>query len=95
MRPRSRRNLQALAIRGFEAQLEKVLGEAVVEMRKFPNLKLVAWNRVDPYLTERDAFGLYERNWKFVDTVNLTDGERELIRRLTEKWGHGVSGRNP
>lgn len=81
---------QALAIPGFEAELERFLGEAVVEVRKFPNLKLLAWNRVDPYLTEKDAFGLYERNWKFVDTKNLNDGERELIRRLTEKWGRGV-----
>jgi hypothetical protein len=50
----------------------------------------VAWNRVDPFITERDAFGLYERNWKFVDTKNMTDGERQLVRRLTEKWGRGV-----
>ena len=80
----------ALAIPGFDADLEKFLGEAVVEVRKFPNLKLLAWNRVDPFITDRDAFGLYERNWKFVDTRNMTAGERELIRRLTEKWGHGV-----
>ena len=80
----------ALAIPGFDAELEKFLEDAVVEVRKFPNLKLLAWNRVDQFLTERDAFGLYERNWKFVDTKNMTDGERELIRRLTEKWGRGV-----
>jgi hypothetical protein len=81
---------QAVAIPGFDAELEKFLGEAVVEVRRFPNLKLIAWNRVDSYVTDRDAFGLYERNWKFVDTKNLTDAERGLIRRLTEKWGHGV-----
>jgi hypothetical protein len=81
---------QAVAIPGFDAELEKFLGDAVVEVRKFPNLKLIAWNRVDPFLTDRDAFGLYERNWKFVDTKNLTAGERDLIRRLTEKWGRGV-----
>jgi hypothetical protein len=81
---------QAVAIPGFDADLEKFLAEAVVEVRRFPNLKLIAWNRVDSYVTDRDAFGLYERNWKFVDTKNLTDAERGLIRRLTEKWGHGV-----
>jgi hypothetical protein len=80
----------AVAIPGFDAELEKFLGDAVVEVRKFPNLKLLAWNRVDQFLTARDAFGLYERNWKFVDTKNMTDRERELIRRLTEKWGRGV-----
>jgi len=81
---------QAVAIPGFDAELEQFLGDAVVEVRKYPNLKLIAWNRVDPFLTARDAFGLYERNWKFVDTKNLTAGERDLIRRLTEKWGRGV-----
>lgn len=81
---------QAVAIPGFDAELETFLGDAVVEVRRFPNLKLLAWNRVDRFLTARDAFGLYERNWKFVDTRNMTDGERELIRRLTAKWGRGV-----
>lgn len=81
---------QAVAIPGFDAELEKFLGDAVVEVRQYPNLKLIAWNRVDPFITARDAFGLYERNWKFVDTKNLTDAERELIRRLTEQWGRGV-----
>ncbi|MGQ0525103.1 MAG: hypothetical protein ACT4P8_15765 [Betaproteobacteria bacterium] len=80
----------AVAIPGFDAELGKFLEEAVVEVRKFPNLQLLAWNRVDPFITERDAFGLYERNWKFVDTKNMTDGERRLIQRLTEKWGRGV-----
>jgi len=81
---------QAVAIPGFDAELEQFLDDAVVEVGRFPNLKLIAWNRVDPFVTARDAFGLYERNWKFVDTKNLTDAERELIRRLTQKWGHGV-----
>ena len=81
---------QAVAIPGFDAELEKFLGEAVVEVDKYPNLKLIAWNRVDSLLTARDAFGLYERNWKFVDTNNMGAAERELIRRLTETWGHGV-----
>lgn len=81
---------QAVAIPGFDAELEKFLGEAVVEVDKYPNLKLIAWNRADSLLTARDAFGLYERNWKFVDTKNMGAAERELIRRLTETWGHGV-----
>jgi len=81
---------QAVAIPGFDAELENFLGEAVVEVDKYPNLKLIAWNRADSLLTARDAFALYERNWKFVDTKNMGAAERELIRRLTETWGHGV-----
>jgi hypothetical protein len=80
----------AVAIPGFENELEKFLADEIVELRKFPNLQLLAWNRVDPYLTARDAFGLYERNWKFVDVKNMPDAERELIRGLTQRWGRGV-----
>ena len=80
----------AVAIPGFDAELKKFLEDALVEVRKYPNLQLLAWNRVDPYITERDAFGLYERNWKFVDTKTMIEQERQLIRRLTEKWGRGV-----
>ena len=80
----------ALAIPGFDAQLEQFLDEAIVETRKFPNLKLLCWNRAAPFLTERDALGLYERNWRFVDTGTMPENERALIRRLAEKYGRGV-----
>jgi hypothetical protein len=86
----AKRLRQAVAIPGFDAELEKFLAEAVVEVRKYPNLRLLAWNRADQFLTARDAFGLYERNWKFVDTGNMADRERDLIRRLTAQWGRGV-----
>jgi hypothetical protein len=80
----------ALATPGFEAEFERFLDEAIVETRQFPNLKLLCWNRADPFMTERDAFGLYERNWRFVENRNMRANERALIRRLTEKYGHGV-----
>ena len=80
----------AMAIPGFDAELEKFLRDAVVEVQDFPNLQLLCWNRADPFITERDAFGLYERNWRFVDTKNMPDLERNLIRRLADKYGHGV-----
>jgi hypothetical protein len=81
---------QAMAVPGFDAELEKYLNDAIVDARNFPNLKLLCWNRAAPFLTERDAFGLYERNWRFVDEKNLPDAERALIRRLAEKFGRGV-----
>lgn len=79
----------ALAIPGFEADLEQYLDTAIVETRQFPNLDLLCWNRAVPFLTERDAFGLYERNWRFVDATNMPDKERALIRRLADKYGRG------
>ena len=81
---------QALAIPGFEAELEQFLGEAIVETRRFPNLNLLCWNRAAPFLSGREALGLYERNWRFVDTGTMPEDERALIRRLADKYGRGV-----
>lgn len=86
----AQRLLHALAIPGFDAELQQFLDDAIVETRKFPNLKLLCWNRATQFMTERDAFGLYERNWRFVDTRTMPDEERALIRRLAEKYGRGV-----
>ena len=86
----ARRLRHAVAIPGFDAELELFLDEAIVETRKFPNLKLLCWNRATPFLTGRDAFNLYERNWRFVDTKTMPEDERVLIRRLAEKYGRGV-----
>lgn len=86
----AQRLLLALAIPGFDAELQNFLDDAIVETRKFPNLKLLCWNRAIPFLTERDAFGLYERNWRFVDAKTMPEGERALIRRLAERYGRGV-----
>jgi hypothetical protein len=80
----------ALATPGFDAELEQFLDQTIVETRRFPNLKLLCWNRAAPFLTERDAFGLYERNWRFVDSATMPEDERALIRRLAEKYGRGV-----
>ena len=86
----AKRLRHAIAIPGFDVELERFLEDAVVEVRKFPNLQLLCWNRGDEFLTAQDAFGLYERNWRFVDTNAMPDGERDLIRRLTEKYGKGI-----
>lgn len=80
----------ALAAPGFAAELEAFLEQSVVDVRQYPNLRLLCWNRAGRFLTQRDAFGLYERNWRFVDTRTLGKKERALIDRLTAKYGNGV-----
>ena len=77
----------ALGIPGFDGELEKFLADEIVEVKIYPNLGFLCWKRIDPYLTAKDAFGLYERNKRFVDTKNMTEGERSLIRKLTQRWG--------
>lgn len=75
---------------GFDERLERFLDDAIVDVRRYPNLELLCWNRADRFLTDRDAFGLYERNWRFVDTKRMSREERDLIGRLAAKYGNGV-----
>lgn len=88
--PVAERLRRALAIPGFDAELGEYLKNAIVDVRDYPNLQLLCWNRADRWLADRDAFGLYERNWRFVDTKHLSDHERSLIDRLAAKYGNGL-----
>ncbi|RRI05876.1 hypothetical protein EH240_04880 [Mesorhizobium tamadayense] len=58
---------------------------------EFPQLQALAWNRdaARPIPAE-EAFALYERNWRFVDQKRLTQREKLLIRKLADKFGHGI-----
>ena len=41
----------------------------------YVDLRLLAWNRAGRYATLRRTFGLYERNWRHVDTATVRDAE--------------------
>lgn len=64
----------------------------VVVPAEYPELALLAWNR-DPAcpIAAEEAFALYERNWRHVDTNRLTPREATLIRELTDPFGHGLA----
>ncbi|MFZ6746471.1 hypothetical protein ACO0LC_24830 [Undibacterium sp. JH2W] len=57
----------------------------------YPQLRLIAWNR-DPHdaITGEEAFGLYERSWRFVDESVMLPHERALVDRLTREYGDGI-----
>lgn len=57
----------------------------------YPELRLICWH-CDPAkpITEEVAFGLYERNWRYIDHSRLSAGEQALINRLKDKFGNGV-----
>ena len=65
--------------------------ESMIVPNDFPELKSLAWNR-DPAraIPACDAFALYERNWRFVDTSRPTEQEMQLIRDLAATYGNGV-----
>ena len=81
---------RGLSIHGFDAELGEFLRDAIIDVRDYPNLELLCWNRALRFLVGWDAFRLYENYWRFVDTKNLCDSERSLIERLTAKYGNGV-----
>lgn len=57
----------------------------------YPELRLICWH-CDPTrpITEEQAFGLYERNWRYIDHTRLNEDEKALINRLKNKFGNGV-----
>ncbi|TPI10226.1 hypothetical protein FJW06_24035 [Mesorhizobium sp. B4-1-3] len=58
---------------------------------EFPELQALAWNRdVSRPIPAKEAFALYERNWRFVDQKRLTVREKLLIMKLADEFGHGI-----
>jgi len=74
----------------FADQLDELLDGLVVEVAEYPALADIAWNRTARFISARDAFSLYERNWRFVDRGGLTERERALIDRLARRYGGGI-----
>jgi len=74
---------------GFEEALDRALDEVLVHIDDFPALAELAWNRTDRWIAARDALRLYERNWRFVDAGRLDPRERNLIERLSARFGGG------
>lgn len=56
----------------------------------YPQLSLLAWNRVIRVIDDDEAFALYERNWRFVEAERFNANEAALIEELKIKYGNGV-----
>ena len=67
----------------------EVAKRVIVRLADYPQLNDLAWNRVDELIPAKQAFQLYERNWRFLDARTLEPAERELIARLKTEFGHG------
>lgn len=74
----------------FGDLLERFLDEWTVCVRDYPALAEIAWNIAVDVLPAREAFGIYERNWRFVDVDTLVPRERALIERLADRFGGGI-----
>lgn len=73
----------------FPDLLDDALNRLVVRIEDYPQLKDLAWNRADTFIPAREAFQLYERNWRFVEPARLDARERTLIDRLKTEFGNG------
>lgn len=56
----------------------------------YPELRLICWfRRRDLPLEEKEAWAIYERNWRYVYPEWLTEEEQALIERLRKTYGNG------
>lgn len=63
----------------------------MVTLAQYPQLRMLVWNRPGTTrVDDREAFALYEANWRHVDQQHMTRPERDLVRRLTNQFGNGV-----
>lgn len=70
--------------------LDRFLENMVLDIERWPVLRELAWNRADRWISAEDALALYERNWRFVDLLRLTQEETDLIDDLKRRFGGGV-----
>jgi hypothetical protein len=75
---------------GFKSALEAFLETETIEIANYPQLKLLCWNRRARFVSAREAWELYERNWRFIEPDRLETAERELISALVDRFGGGV-----
>jgi hypothetical protein len=75
---------------GFAEDLACFLDEVLVPVADYPALKSLMWSRRDACIPAREAFQLYERNWRLVQGERLNDAERSLIERLAARYGRGL-----
>ena len=89
-RPLAAKLVAAARTAEFDEGLDALLDVVVLHLADYPALRDIAWNRTDEYIPAREAFSLYERNWRFVDPEKLEERERALIQRLAQRYGAGV-----
>ena len=72
------------------AQQQPHRTDSLVDVESCPTLELLCWNLAEPRLTRRDAFAIYERNWRWIDTADTPAHERAFIQSLAEEFGGGL-----
>jgi transcriptional regulator with XRE-family HTH domain len=62
-----------------------------IRLAKYPQLRSLAWGLAeDAEVGPTEAFQLYERNWRHVETAAMEPAEQALLAKLTATIGKGV-----
>lgn len=61
-----------------------------VKTADYLQLTLLLWSRRAEEIDGREAFALYEANWRHIDVDHLTPAEAALIQRLAHEYGGGL-----
>ena len=80
----------ALGDAKFREAARQLLDRHVVDIKAWPALRELAWNRADRWIPGAEALALYERNWRFIDPQSLEPAERKFIERLAKAFGAGT-----
>lgn len=69
--------------------------EKMICIGDYPELTYICWTyKPDQTFTEKEVLSLYEASWRYVEIERLTDAEKELIIRISNKYGCGEIAKN-
>ena len=74
----------------FVVRLSGFVDKEIVDVRDYPILNLLCWNRNQLFLTREKSFQIYEGNWRHVDEGKMDQGELDLLMALKNEFGRGV-----
>ena len=74
----------------FVTSLFDFIDTEIVDVRDYPTLKLLCWNRDQSFITRQEAFQIYEGNWRHVDESKMDQEELNLLTMLKNDFGRGV-----
>lgn len=63
---------------------------AKITRADYPELDRILWDIHATTISRKHAFEIYERRWRYVEHLNLTEKESKLIAELTQEFGNGV-----
>ena len=74
----------------FVTKLVDFIDKEIVDVREYPTLKLLCWNRNQSFISRKEAFQVYEGNWRHVIENEMDQGELDLLATLKNEFGRGV-----